>query len=234
MKILIINFCGKVGKTVVAAHMLKPRMNGARICAVESINESVDSFGLEVEKFKGRQFGSLFDELISSDSAIIDVGSSNSESFIAGLSNYEGSVDEIDLIIVPATNEHRVQRETMKTVKALNHADFDAQKIRILFNRVQDDVAYEFHPLIDYAKSSKLCIANPAAAIYETDLFDELTIENLAIDVLLNDTTDYRSMARDREIDMEKRQFYAHRHVLRSLARGVDRQLDTAYSALFT
>ena len=39
MKIAVLNYTGTVGKTTVAAHLLAPRMNGAPIIAVESVNE---------------------------------------------------------------------------------------------------------------------------------------------------------------------------------------------------
>ena len=47
MKVAVINYCGTVGKTTIAAHLLAPRMEQARIYAVETINESAGDLGLE-------------------------------------------------------------------------------------------------------------------------------------------------------------------------------------------
>ena len=38
MKIAVINFSGNVGKTTVARHMLLPRVEGAELINVESLN----------------------------------------------------------------------------------------------------------------------------------------------------------------------------------------------------
>ena len=38
MKIAVINFSGNVGKTTVARHLLAPRIPGAEVIAVESLN----------------------------------------------------------------------------------------------------------------------------------------------------------------------------------------------------
>jgi hypothetical protein len=51
MKIAVINFSGNVGKTTVARHLLLPRMAGAEIIAVESINAD-DGQG---QALRGRQ-----------------------------------------------------------------------------------------------------------------------------------------------------------------------------------
>ena len=38
MKLAVINFSGNVGKTTVARHLLLPRIHGAELIAVESVN----------------------------------------------------------------------------------------------------------------------------------------------------------------------------------------------------
>lgn len=236
MRVLVINYCGKVGKTIVAAHMLKPRMNGATIYAVETINEAADGFGLDVEKIKGGQFGKLFRQLMTADCAIIDVGASNSEIFVSLIADYEGSSEEFDAVVVPVTSESRVQKETIKTVNALELAGFTPEKIRILFNRVDDNVQEEFAPIIGFAKSLKKCIANPAAAIHETELFDLLTTHGIAIDAVLEDQTDYKAMLRALDKQTERRKISQCTDMLamKALAKGVTRQLDAAYSALLS
>ena len=54
MKVAVLNFSGNVGKTTVAAHLLKPRMGDAPVFSIESINSGADADGLEVEKMKGK------------------------------------------------------------------------------------------------------------------------------------------------------------------------------------
>ncbi len=38
MKVAVINFSGNVGKTTIAGHLLVPRIDGAELIAVETIN----------------------------------------------------------------------------------------------------------------------------------------------------------------------------------------------------
>ena len=74
MKIAVLNFSGNVGKTTIAAHLLKPRMGEAPVWSVESVNMGADADGIDVEKMKGKKFGDLAGELMLLDSAIVDVG----------------------------------------------------------------------------------------------------------------------------------------------------------------
>ena len=55
MKIAVINFSGNVGKSTIARHLLLPRIAGAELIAVESIN-SDESQG---QALRGKQFGEL-------------------------------------------------------------------------------------------------------------------------------------------------------------------------------
>ena len=74
MKVAVLNFSGNVGKTTVAAHLLKPRMADAPIFSVESLNIDASADGIDVEKIRGSKYKELTDQLMNLDSAIIDVG----------------------------------------------------------------------------------------------------------------------------------------------------------------
>lgn len=69
MKVATLNFSGSVGKTMVASHLLAPRIANADIIAVESTNESAADLGLEVEQMRGEHFGRLFRKLLMAKSA---------------------------------------------------------------------------------------------------------------------------------------------------------------------
>nr|UVN17958.1 hypothetical protein pPsy0479a_00126 [Pseudomonas syringae] len=81
-KVVVINYTGTVGKTTISANLLWPRMGGAPLYAIESINETAENLGLDVEKLRGDAFRELFKRLMLEDQAIIDVGASNVEDFI--------------------------------------------------------------------------------------------------------------------------------------------------------
>ena len=55
MKVAVINFSGNVGKTTIARHLLAPRIDGAEVIAIESINADEG----QAQALRGRQFGEL-------------------------------------------------------------------------------------------------------------------------------------------------------------------------------
>ena len=81
----------------IAAHLLSPRMSGAEVFAIESINETASGLGIDVETIKGEKFRDLFKKLLSLNDAIIDVGASNVEAFLNGMIKAEDSHLEFDL-----------------------------------------------------------------------------------------------------------------------------------------
>lgn len=104
------NFSGNVGKTTIAAHLLKTRMPNARIYSVESINAGADASGVEVEKLRGKKFGSMIDAIMMLDDAVIDVGASNVEDFMKMMQQYDGSHEEIDIFVVPTVKEKKFRQ----------------------------------------------------------------------------------------------------------------------------
>ena len=146
MKIAVMNFSGNVGKTTVAAHLLKPRMQAARIYSIESINAGADASGVEVHKLRGKKFGSLIDSVMVLDEAIIDVGASNVEDFMKMMQQYDGSHEEFDLFVVPTVKEKKVQADTVNTIRALRALNVPANKIRVVFNKldVEESPSEEF------------------------------------------------------------------------------------------
>ncbi len=128
MKVAVLNYTGSVGKTVVASHLLAPRMNGAQIFAVESTNETGADLGLEVDQLRGEHFGRLFRELLTRDDAIVDVGASNIEDFLNHMMRYEGAHEEMSCFVLPVINTGKAQRETIKTVAALAELGVDPDR----------------------------------------------------------------------------------------------------------
>lgn len=234
MKVAILNYTGTVGKTTIAAHLLSPRMNNAPIFAVETINETAEGLGVDVNKIKGEKFRELFRELFKLDDAIVDVGASNVEAFLDGVVKFEDSHLEFDYFIVPVTSGTKEQKETISIVGTLADMGISPEKIRIVFNRVEADVAEEFPYIFAYAKKEKNCTINPEAAIFESELFDALGVKKLSLDALLADQTDYKALRRDNPNATEKEKTaWGDMHGLKALARGVNRNLDAVFSALF-
>jgi hypothetical protein len=234
MRVSVINYCGNVGKTTVASHLLAPRMAKAEIYAVETVNETAADLGLVVDQIRGEQFRDLFKRLMVCEGAIVDVGASNAEEFLARMMKFDGSHLEFDYFVVPVTSGAREQKETIKTLKALAAVGVPRERIRVLFNRVENDVSAEFPAVLGFADQSSSVVANVEAAIYENEVFDLLTTKRTTIASVLADGTDYRALlaSLDREKEARNVSHYTDMHVIKALARGVNQQLDAAFRAL--
>ncbi|WP_088154047.1 StbB family protein [Achromobacter xylosoxidans] len=234
MKIVVLNYSGSVGKTMATSHVFAPRIPDAEIIAVESTNESAADLGLDVEQMRGEQFGRLFRKLLMAESAIVDVGASNIEDFLAQLIKYDEAHREVDHYVLPVVSSGKAQRETIKTIQALTQIGVPAERVRVLFNRVDADVKEEFAPIFGYAKQAGGFMANPEAAIFENEIFDLLANKRTTIKEILADETNYRQKLRETDRNDKKRISQLSDMVaLQALARPVDRQLDHAFSALF-
>jgi hypothetical protein len=234
MKFVVINYTGTVGKTSLAVHLLAPRLDNAPIFAIESVNETAAGLGVDVSKIRGDKYRELLRQIMLLDHAIIDVGASNVEAFLDGMLRYEGSFREFDRFIIPVTNGIKEQKETMSMVNTLAEMGVEPIKIRIVFNRVLRDVAEEFAPLLAFVKKEMKCQADRDAAVFENELFDMLQTRKMTIAQALADETDYRTMARSisSDGDTKLRSQYTAMHLIQSLSRGVDRNLERAFSAL--
>lgn len=234
MKVAVLNYTGTVGKTTIAAHLLSPRMGNAPIFAVETINETAAGLGVDVEQIKGQKFRDLFRKLIALDDAVIDVGASNIEDFLDGMVKFDESHLEFDYFVIPVTSGTKEQKETISMIGTLADFGIPPEKIRIVFNRVEADVADEFTHVLNYAKKEKNCIANTDAAIFENELFDALAVKKLTVDALLSDETDYKAMLKNNpDASAKERSHWGDMHALKALARSVRRNLDAVYDALF-
>ena len=233
MKVAIMNFSGNVGKTTIAAHVLKPRMPQASIYSVESINAGADASGLEVEKLRGKKFGSLVDAIMMLDDAIIDVGASNVEDFMKNMQQYEGSHEEFDVFIIPVVKEKKVQSDTVNTITALRAIGVPANKIRVVFNKVEgdDDLADEFPAIFALGEIKKDCVVSPRAAIFSNEVFERLKSVGKSLGDLTADETDYRAKMKE-ATDEDEKQNAVTMIALQRLAKTANRNLDDVFSEI--
>lgn len=233
MKIAILNYTGTVGKTTVAAHLLSPRMH-APIFAIESINETAQGLGIDVEKMDGNKFRALFKKMMLEEAAIIDIGASNIEEFMNNMIKFDDSHEEFDLFLIPVTSGTKEQKETVLMINTLSSIGIAKEKIKVIFNRVDNDVDEEFCFVINHHKKAKNFTLNKECAIFENELFDALSIKGLTVDALLSDETDYKSLLKNNKEASEKdRNYWADMFGLKALAKSVKRNLDSVYENLF-
>lgn len=234
MKVAILNYTGTVGKTTLAAHMLSPRMNNAPIFAVETINETAQSLGVDVEKIKGDNFRKLFRKLFALEDAIIDIGASNIEDFLDGLVKFDESHLEFDFFVIPVTSGTKEQKETIGMIATLSDMGIPAEKIRIVFNRVHSNAEEEFTYVVNYVNKEKTATCNPAVGIFESELFDAMSVKKISIASLINDETDYKALSiKSPDASTKEKDLWADMHGLKSLARSVNRNLDAVFTDLF-
>jgi len=234
MKVVVINFSGNVGKTTVAGQLLKPRMGDAPIFSIESFNVDGSADGLDVEKMKGKKYGSLVEELMILDDAIIDVGASNVEEFIKLMQQYDGSHEEFDYFVVPVVKEKKQQADTINTLHALRQLGIPKGKIRVVFNKVEvdDDIVDEFWSIFGYSDKEKSFVLNPDAVIHANEVFERLKAVGKSLGDIAADETDYRAKLREAKDDAEK-DHCVRMVALKRLGVTANRNLDAAFSALF-
>ena len=234
MKVAILNYCGTVGKTTLAAHLLKPRMIEAPIMAIESINDDVSNFGLESEKLKGDKYMQIYKRLLVHDDCIIDVGASNVENFLDRMIKFEGSHEEIDVFIVPITPGQKEQRESVSTIASLLEIGITVDKIRVILNRVQDEPRAEFVTVFGAANKLGFDL-NENCSVYENEVYDLLNKRSKTIDSVLNDQTDYKAKLKKAITDEDDREINVCTDfiALKSLSSGAKRNLDIVFSEIF-
>ena len=227
MKIAIVNNSGNVGKSIIANQLLKPRIPYCEIIAVESINDD----GTDNEKLKGNQFDKIIDKIFDFDNAVLDIGSSNIESFLAKMKKFKGTEDDIDLFIVPTVNEVKQIKDTISIINQLSDMNIPKDRICVVFNKISDDdiITDCFYELFGMEDNVTI---NEHAVIYLSELFSRLTELNMSISDIADDPIDYRQLARA-EKDRVKRSRLTQKYATKALAKGVKENLDTVFSIIF-
>ena len=226
----VISYSGNVGKSMVARHLLAPRMGDASVISIESINAD-DNDG---PTMRGNEFGALQENLMTLDAAVVDIGASNVEDLVNRMKSYSGSHEDFDVFIVPTVPDAKQERDTLATIKALSdEIGIERDRIRVVLNRVDPRASLElsFASLFKFHATHRGFILREDAAIHENELFGKLANSPITIGDLLADTTDYKAMIRDAKSPDEKTEL-ARKVAMRRLAVGVNAQLDGVFAAL--
>lgn len=230
--IVLLNNSGNVGKSTLAKFLLQPRMENARIIPVETINAHEHD---GVENIKGRQYGDLIESLVLLDNSIVDVGASNVEEFLSQMNKYEGSHEVFDYFVIPVTPRSKQITDTIATVMALSDMGISSEKIRIIFNMVENpeiDIESEFKPIFDYHKSDNSFVLDKNSVVYHSEFFARVANTGGTIESILNDKTDFNALIKAATDSEEKYALAQSRGVL-FLARGIKKVLDSAFTATF-
>jgi MinD-like ATPase involved in chromosome partitioning or flagellar assembly len=187
-----------MGKTTIAKHLLAPRMIGARIIVLESTNAGSDELQSPIH-IDIDDFASLVDVMTLEDNLIVDLGSSEAKELIRKLKEYETSVHEFDLIIVPTISDPKALEDTITTVMTLNALGVSKEKIRIVFNKVPvhqaAKVAILFEPLIQAV--NEMATINLDLVIFQYEIYNSLKGSQTTVSDVIIDKTDWKAAARD-------------------------------------
>ncbi len=229
MKLAVINFSGNVGKTTVARHLLLPRIPGAELIAVESLN-SDDGQG---QALRGRQFGALQEYLQTVDNVVVDIGASNVEDLMTLMRRYRGSHDDFDVFIVPTVPTLKQQQDTIATLAELAQLGVPSRRIRLVFNMVEDgvDPAEAFETLLAFLAQQQIALADMACRLGANEIYERIKGSDSDLQALARDETDYKALIARAEGTVAKLAL-AQRLAVRRLATGVVPELDACFAAL--
>lgn len=229
MKIAVINFSGNVGKSTIAKHLLAPRLSSAAFISVESIN-SDEGDGAVI---RGKQFGQLQEQMLLLDSAIIDIGASNVEDFIKLMQSYRGSHEDFDHFIIPTVKDGKQLKDTIATIQVLSEMQVPADKISVIFNKLETDEAVEdtFYPIFSFHKDSKSFRLSKRACLQYNELYQKLRLHKLTIPELLEDKTDYKAILRI-STDKDEKLRAVNMITMQRLAVSANENLDQVYKTI--
>lgn len=229
MKIAVINFSGNVGKTTVARHLLLPRIAGAELVAVESLNAD----GNEGQALRGRQFGELHEYLQTVESVVVDVGASNVEELLTLMRRYRGSQADFDCFVVPTVPALKQQQDTIATLVELARLGVPASRLKLVFNMVDDDTEVDrvFDPLLTFVAGRPIAESDTRRRLGTNEIYERIKGGSTDIAALASDPTNYKALIASAG-STEDKLALAQKLATRRLASGVLPELDACFAAL--
>lgn len=209
MKIAFVSFTGKVGKSSLCNTLAFPHLPEATIIRMETINDSGLSGAPREIVIKGGNMGQLELELAKVNDAIVDVGASNVEAFMLALnSQYEAHL-ALDYFVVPVKADARAQSEmgeSMKTIQSLSSMGIEAERIKVVFNRLaaNAEVEEECKALFNFHKVKPIFSINSKACVHESEAFSTLSLVKLPYLKMLSDPRNYRNEMNKIPLEKEK------------------------------
>ena len=229
MKVAVINFSGNVGKTTIARHLLAPRIGGAEVISIESINADDG----QAAALRGSQFGELQEYLQTVDNVVVDIGASNVEDLLGLMRRYRGSHEDFDYFVVPTVPALKQQQDTIATLAELTRIGIPAAKIRLVFNLVEDgtDVSESFDALLSFIKEHPMTQASTQCRLGANEIYERVKGTKTDLAELAKDKTDYKAQIAVAP-DTSAKLVLAQKLAVRRLAAGVVPELDDCFAAL--
>jgi hypothetical protein len=229
MKVAVINFSGNVGKTTVARHLLAPRIDGAEVIAIESINADDG----QAKALRGRHFGELQEYLQTVDNVVVDIGASNVEDLLALMDRYRGSHEDFDYFVVPTVPALKQQQDTIATLTQLARLGIPESKLKVAFNQVEDDVKVDeaFDTLLAFIDQNPITHVSVQCRLGTNEIYERVKGTGKDLAELAGDATDYKALIAKAQSTADKLAL-AQKLATRRLASGVVPELDKCFAAL--
>lgn len=226
MKIAILNYSGNVGKTTLARDLFKYRLPDYELITIESVN----SDGEEDMIIRGEDGDKIYEELLLNDNIILDIGSSNLESFFKTTEKEFEIIKSIDMFVIPSTQNKKQQQDTLKTLNSLIHAGVNLSNIHVIGNQVireADKTLEESFDTILSAKSKLFFNFDLNHAIERHDL-GERKLADIISDV------DYRSKMEEAKLadDKEKARKYAQKYIRQKKIHSLNKHYQMIFNKL--
>lgn len=228
MNLAIVNNSGNVGKSTLCQVLLKPRLNNSKIIKVETIN----SDGTDDEKFSSKEFDSILKIMDINDNSIIDVGSSNIETFLLQMNEYKDSHEDIDYFIIPIIPKHKQQIDAISTISMLTSMGMEVNRLRFIFNQADKTLSIEkqYPDFLLGLEALEITIEH-YSIVYETEAFSMLNKLDKSFVEVTNDERDFRALLRNAK-SREEREDLSEQRSIKRLINGVNDVLDRAFNAL--
>lgn len=235
-----ISYTGKAGKSTIANNLLFPRLDNPTMFRIETINESgMSGAGSAEQKMKGREIEKLFKALGKTQSAIVDIGTSNVESFVMALTQQPDSHRIFDYFVVPVeANAAKVNefKEAVKTLTMLSKLGVGPERIKVVFNKLAPDneIEEEMTRIFNFHKESPIFTLNKKAVIHDTQAFKALANAKKTYEEMLADKTDYWEKIKETPLAEENERTRLITMVrAQGLVKGLNAELDSVFNALF-
>lgn len=229
MKVAVTSYSGNVGKTTIARHCLLPRIKSAELISVESINADEG----QGQALRGRQFAELQEYLQTVDDVVVDIGASNVEELLSLMRRYRGSHEDFDYFIVPTVPALKQQQDTIATLVELAQLGVPADKVRLVFNMVDDGIqpAQAFDTVLAFLAEQPIAHADLSCRLGTNEIYGRVKGLGIDITAVAADDTDYKVLiAKSR--DTTEKLALAQKLATRRLASGVVPELDACFAAL--
>ena len=229
MKLAVISFSGNVGKSTITRHLLAPRLPGARVIAIESINADEG----QAQSLRGFQFGELQEYLQAVDDVVVDIGASNVEELMRLMHRYRDSHEEFDSFIVPTVPAPKQQQDTIATLVDLHAVGVASDRIQLIFNMVDDREPLEraFHLVLDFLAQQPIATANTKCRVGLNEVYARIRGTGADLAEIARDPTDFKRLIA-RASDRQEKMALGQKLATRRLARGVVPELDACFAAL--